>query len=234
MIAIISTGLVLGLAGSLHCVGMCGPLSLGLPMHETSTSRRIIALALYHLGRIITYSLLGLFFGLIGRRFYIAGMQQGLSIALGVMMMVAALQYFIFRYVYQPAFIRKIYSRLQQAMIRVMKNISLPNYVLFGALNGLLPCGMVYVAIAAAISTNGILTGTVMMASFGAGTLPAMFALALFGYMVKMPARNQLRRLSPYFVCAIGLVLILRGLNLGIPFVSPVMEDAPQPALNCP
>ena len=233
MIAIISTGLVLGLAGSLHCVGMCGPLSLGLPMHETSPSRRIIALALYHLGRIITYSLLGLFFGLIGRRFYIAGMQQGLSIALGVMMLVAALQYFIFRYVYQPAFIRKMYSRLQQAMIRVMKNISLPNYVLFGAMNGLLPCGMVYVAIAAAMSTNGILTGTVMMASFGAGTLPAMLALALFGYMVKMPARNQLRRLSPYFVCAIGLVLILRGLNLGIPFVSPVMVDAPQPALIC-
>ena len=234
MIAIISTGLVLGLAGSLHCVGMCGPLSLGLPMHETSTSRRIIALALYHLGRIITYSLLGLFFGLIGRRFYIAGMQQGLSIALGVVMLVAALQYFIFRYVYQPVFIKKMYSRLQHAMIRVMKNISLPNYLLFGAMNGLLPCGMVYVAIAAAISTNGILTGTVMMASFGAGTLPAMFALALFGYMVKMPARNQLRRLSPYFVCAIGLVLILRGLNLGIPFVSPVMGGAPQPALNCP
>ena len=233
MFTIISTGLVLGLAGSLHCVGMCGPLSLGLPMHETSQSRRMIALALYHLGRIITYSLLGLLFGLMGRKFYLAGMQQGLSIALGVVMLVVTLQYFVFRYAYQPVFIKKMYSRLQQAMMRVMKTLSLPNYMLFGAMNGLLPCGMVYVAIAAAMSTNGILTGTVMMASFGAGTLPAMFALALFGYMVKMPARNQLRRLSPYFVCAIGLVLILRGLNLGIPFVSPVMEDAPQPAIDC-
>ncbi|HEX6180672.1 MAG TPA: sulfite exporter TauE/SafE family protein [Chitinophagaceae bacterium] len=233
MFTIISTGLVLGLASSLHCVGMCGPLSLGLPMHETSQFRRMVALALYHLGRIITYSLLGLLFGLMGRKFYLAGMQQGLSIALGVVMLVVTLQYFVFRYAYQPVFIKKMYSRLQQAMMRVMKNLSLPNYMLFGAMNGLLPCGMVYVAIAAAMSTNGLLTGTVMMASFGAGTLPAMFALALFGYMVKMPARNQLRRLSPYFVCAIGLVLILRGLNLGIPFVSPAMEGAPQSAIDC-
>ena len=179
------------------------------------------------------YSLLGLLFGLMGRRFYLAGMQQGLSITLGVVMLALALQYFIFRYTYQPPFIKKIYNRLQLAMIRLMKNMSLPNYVLFGALNGLLPCGMVYVAIAAAMSTNGILSGTVLMASFGAGTLPALFALALFGYMVKMPARNQLRKLSPYFVCAIGLVLILRGLNLGIPFISPIMENAPQPAVIC-
>ena len=125
MFAIISTGLVLGLAGSLHCVGMCGPLSLGLPMHEASRSRKIIALALYHLGRIVTYALLGLLFGLMGRRFYLAGMQQGLSIALGVVMLLVTLQYFVFRYAYQPAFIKKIYSRLQQAMIRLMKKISL-------------------------------------------------------------------------------------------------------------
>ena len=233
MFAIISTGLILGLAGSLHCVGMCGPLSLGLPMQERSAARRAFALALYHIGRIITYSLLGMVFGLMGRRFYLAGMQQGLSIALGVAMLTLTTQYFVFRYAYQPAFIKKFYSHLQQSMIRVMKNISWPNYFLFGAMNGLLPCGMVYVAVAAAMSTNDVLSGMLMMASFGTGTFPALFVLASLGHLLKMPVRNQLRRLSPYFVCAIGLVLILRGLNLGIPFLSPAMESTPQSTVTC-
>ena len=121
MFTVVSTGLILGLAGSLHCVGMCGPLSLGLPMREASPARRAIALGLYHAGRIFAYSIIGMLFGLMGRKFYLAGMQQGLSIALGIFMLVIAVQYFIFRYVYQPVFIKKYYNWLQQAMIRLMK-----------------------------------------------------------------------------------------------------------------
>ena len=233
MFTVVSTGLILGLAGSLHCVGMCGPLSLGLPMREASPARRAIALGLYHAGRIFAYSIIGMLFGLMGRKFYLAGMQQGLSIALGIFMLVIAVQYFIFRYVYQPVFIKKYYNWLQQAMIRLMKKTSWRNYLLFGTLNGLLPCGMVYVAVAAALSTNDVLHGMLLMTTFGIGTLPALFALAIFGYLLKMPVRNQLKRLSPYFVCAIALVLILRGLSLGIPLISPAMEGAPQTAVTC-
>ena len=233
MFTVISTGLVLGLAGSLHCVGMCGPLSLGLPVHETSPGRRTTALALYHAGRILMYATLGLIFGLLGRKFYLAGLQQELSIALGAVLLLIAVQHFVFRYTYQPAFIRKFYNQLQQAMIKLMKRTSWTNYLLFGSLNGLLPCGMVYVAVEAAMSTNNVLSGTVMMASFGLGTLPALFALGLFGLLMKLPLRNHLRKLSPYFVLVIGMALILRGLSLGIPFLSPVMENAPQPALIC-
>ena len=92
---------------------------------------------------------------------------------------------------------------------------------------------MVYVAIAAAVSTNDVLKGVLFMGGFGFATVPAMFALGFFGYLVNLKVRNELRKLSPYIIGAIGVLLVLRGLNLGIPFISPVMESAPAAALEC-
>ena len=87
-------GFTLVTAGSLHCIGMCGPLSLALPTWHLSKSKRFISLLLYQFGRIITYSLLGLIFGLAGRGFYIAGIQQLFSIILGILVLIAAILYF--------------------------------------------------------------------------------------------------------------------------------------------
>ena len=74
------TALVLGLAGSFHCIGMCGPIAFVIPVDRSSKSRMIFQIFLYNLGRIITYSLIGVLFGLIGKGLYLAGFQQRLSI----------------------------------------------------------------------------------------------------------------------------------------------------------
>jgi uncharacterized protein len=233
MFTALTAGILLGLAGSLHCVGMCGPLALGLPVQQRSPAQKAAALGLYHAGRILTYSLLGLLFGLAGRRFYLAGMQQTMSIVLGGVMVFFTLQYLVFKHAYQPALVKKFHLRVQAAMIKLLNKQSWGNFFLFGSLNGLLPCGMVYVAIAGAMSTNDVASGVLFMSGFGFATLPAMFALGFFGYLVNLKLRNELKRLSPYIVCFIGLLLILRGLNLGIPFISPVLEAAPAPAVQC-
>ncbi|HEY0678861.1 MAG TPA: sulfite exporter TauE/SafE family protein [Chitinophagaceae bacterium] len=233
MLVAFTTGVLLGLAGSLHCVGMCGPLSLGLPVHHLSPQRKAGALGLYHAGRIFTYAMLGLLFGLAGRRLYLAGMQQTVSIVLGIVMVIFTVNYFWFRQSYQPAFIKKFHLGIQTRMIKLLNRSSLTNFFLFGSLNGLLPCGMVYVAVAAAMSTNDVLNGVMFMSGFGFATFPAMFAFGFFGYLLNITARNQFKKLTPYIICIIGLLLILRGMSLGIPFISPVMESAPAAAVDC-
>ena len=118
-------------------------------------------------------------------------------------------------------------------MIRLIGQSSMGNFFLFGALNGLLPCGMVYIAIAGALSTGSVPEGIVFMSGFGLATLPAMFALGYFGYLLNLQLRNNFKKLSPYIICLIGLLLILRGLNLGIPFISPVMEPRVGAPVDC-
>lgn len=233
MFTALTAGILLGLAGSLHCVGMCGPLALGLPVQQYGALRKAAALGLYHAGRIVTYSLLGLLFGLAGRRLYLAGMQQTVSVVLGCAMIFFTLQYFILKHAYQPAIIKRFHQQVQTAMIDLLNRRSWSSFFLFGSLNGLLPCGMVYVAIAGAMSTNDVASGVLFMSGFGFATLPAMFALGFFGYLVNLQLRNQLKRASPYIVCIIGALLILRGLNLGIPFISPVLAPAPAGAVQC-
>ncbi len=86
-------GFTLGAAGSLHCVGMCGPLSLALPLYHLTAVNKFLSLLLYQVGRIITYSIIGLLFGLAGRRIYIAGYQQWFSIVMGLIVLCVALLY---------------------------------------------------------------------------------------------------------------------------------------------
>jgi sulfite exporter TauE/SafE len=233
MITAISAGFALGLLGSLHCVGMCGPLSLALPVHQLSLPRKAGALLLYHLGRIITYALIGLAFGLAGRRLYLAGMQQTVSVILGVIMVLAAVQYFLAKRAFTPAFIKKYHIAIQYRMAGLLTNTSWKNYLLLGSFNGLLPCGMVYVAVAGAMSTNSVTQGVLLMGSFGLATLPAMLALGFSGYLISPGMRSRFRKLSPYIICVAGIMLILRGMGLGIPFISPVMQSAPAASVSC-
>lgn len=104
---------------------------------------------------------------------------------------------------------------------------------MLGTANGLLPCGMVYVAIAGALTFTNVLHSTLFMVGFGAGTLPAMMAISYFGQFIKLSVRNQFRKALPVFATIIGILLILRGLNLGIPFISPVLPGAHNGAISC-
>lgn len=231
--AIITAGGLLGLAGSAHCVGMCGPLAMSLPIHHLSRGRQLLSILLYHFGRVITYSVLGLLFGLAGRSLYLADFQQWFSIGAGIIMLLLAFHYFIGRSNAYPKWVQRWYQPLQVLMGRLLRNNNTASFLLLGMANGLLPCGMVYMAIFAAIGLSDPLQSMFFMTMFGAGTIPAMFLLSWFGIRISLNVRRNLKRATPFIIAAMGIILILRGMNLGIPFISPVMVDAQAPAAGC-
>lgn len=228
------TGFTLGAAGSLHCIGMCGPLSLALPLHHFSKTGKFAALLLYQLGRVVTYSAIGLLFGLAGRKIYISGYQQWFSIGMGSLVLLLSALYFIQKRNIRPTFLSGFYKNVQGLIIRILRSsTSLFSFLLLGMANGLLPCGMVYIALATSLSFAEIGETVSFMALFGAGTLPAMMLVGYGGMMIKPELRSGFRRMVPVLISIMGVLLILRGLNLGIPFISPELPSAAGDPLNC-
>lgn len=227
-------GFTLGAAGSLHCVGMCGPLSLALPTYHLSKTKKFISLLVYQFGRIITYSMIGLVFGLVGRRIYISGYQQWFSIGMGILVLMLVLVYFIQKKTIRLSFLNRFYHSVQGMIIRLLRSSTgFSGFLLMGIANGLLPCGMVYIALAATLSLPQISQSVAFMALFGAGTLPAMMLVGYAGQLIKPGLRRSLQKAVPMFIALMGAVLILRGLNLGIPFISPELPLAAETAVNC-
>ncbi|MDZ4808634.1 MAG: sulfite exporter TauE/SafE family protein [Bacteroidota bacterium] len=227
-------GFTLGAAGSLHCVGMCGPLSLALPVHHLSKTKKFFSLLLYQSGRIITYSIIGLLFGLAGRRIFISGYQQWFSIGMGILVLMLAALYFIQKRTVHFKFLNRFYFIVQKLIGRLLKSMSGPiSFLLMGMANGLLPCGMVYIAVATTLSFTDVLQSVSFMAMFGAGTLPAMMLVAYGGQLISPGIRQTLRKAIPFLIVSMGVLLILRGLNLGIPFISPELPQSPGAAAAC-
>ena len=134
---------------------------------------------------------------------------------------------------FNAGWLRTFHNGIQGIMGKLLQAPRLHNYLLLGMANGLLPCGMVYLAIAGALSTTGIEESVLFMSAFGSGTLPAMLLLSFFGVHIKVSLRRQIKKAVPFIVAGMAVLLILRGMNLGIPFVSPVLADAPQPVISC-
>lgn len=218
MPGLIFTAFVLGFLGSLHCAGMCGPLALALPQTGSSPAAYTLGRLAYNGGRILTYCALGLAFGLLGKTFAMAGVQQWASIALGVALLAGLLASRKLA-VWGP--VTRVLQGIKAPMGRLLKRRSTLALGGLGMLNGLLPCGLVYVACAGAAATNGIVAGIQYMAVFGLGTLPMMLAISMSGRLVPMNLRLRLRGLIPASVFMLAALLILRGMALGIPYVSP-------------
>ena len=216
------TALVLGLAGSFHCIGMCGPIAFVLPVDRSSKSRLIFQTILYHLGRIITYSLIGVLFGFVGKGLYLAGFQQRLSILMGIVMIViAVIPVSIFNKYNFSKPIYRIVGKVKQKLGLYLTKKSNKALFLIGFFNGFLPCGLVYMALLGSISTGTIINGSLYMAVFGLGTIPLMTGAIFLGNFVSLSFRNKIQKVIPIFVVIIGLLFILRGLGLGIPYISP-------------
>lgn len=233
MLEAITGGLVLGAFSSLHCIGMCGPLALALPVQHLPVWQQRIAAIMHNLGRIATYALLGLLFGFAGRSLQLAGFQQWLSIISGAVILFFIVNYYLLHKSWQPAFTVKLNQAVQELMIRLLNNKTAKTYLLFGMVNGLLPCGMVYVALAAALNFREVENSVVFMSSFGAGTVPLMLLLTVLGHSVSFSVRSKIRKAVPYIMTVMAVLLILRGLNLGIPFISPVLAGATAAPVQC-
>lgn len=233
---VLLSGFTLGFAGSLHCVGMCGPLSLALPAQQMSRVQKFTSLLLYQIGRIATYSMIGLLFGILGRRIYLSGYQQLISIIIGLGVLVLAISYFIHQYRRPVLLFSRFYKVISKTIASLLRRSGgATTFFLLGAVNGLLPCGMVYIALLATLSFSEIGQGVGFMAMFGAGTLPAMMLVSYAVHTWKGKNRSVFRQVVPLFILATGLLLILRGLNLGIPFISPVFPVLPgQPTICHP
>lgn len=219
----ILTGLSIGFLGSFHCIGMCGPIALALPVRSYQGAKKYVGIGLYNIGRAFTYGFLGLAFGFLGQQFRVWGLQQVISIAAGVLILLFIFSRFSFSS--KIGWLAYLNKWVQKSLHRLLSTPK-PVTSLFpiGLLNGLLPCGLVYVAIAAAMATMHTWYGVLLMFSFGLGTIPVMAGLMMFGHLLSGMARQKINKAVPYFVGMMAVMLILRGLNLGIPYLSPSME----------
>ncbi|WP_289061407.1 sulfite exporter TauE/SafE family protein [uncultured Zobellia sp.] len=231
----ILSALILGLMGSLHCVGMCGPIAFMLPVDRTNNFKKLGQIFIYHFGRLMAYAIIGLFFGLVGKGLSIFGAQQKLSIAIGVLMiLVVLIPYKTFNKYNLSKPIYKVISKVKNQLGKELKKKSADTFLTIGFLNGFLPCGLVYMALFGAIAMGNALQGGLYMMLFGLGTIPLMTTAIYFSDLLKGSVRQKVQKAIPVFVVVIGLLFILRGLGLGIPYVSPApVTQLASSAIEC-
>ena len=219
------TAFAIGALGSFHCIGMCGPIALSVPMAGRSGLAGIIRGLAYNLGRVTTYAVLGLIVGFVGKQLMFGNFQQGLSIAVGIL---------ILGFLFLPKAITKkldpttkfaqLFLKLKSTFQGLFKSRSIFGPLFLGLVNGLLPCGLVYVGLAGALALGDPFSSAGFMAAFGLGTVPIMITVILAGDLISLQWRAKVRKLMPVMFAIMGALFILRGMNLGIPYVSPKME----------
>nr|WP_314865958.1 sulfite exporter TauE/SafE family protein [uncultured Flavobacterium sp.] len=226
---------IFGLISSLHCIGMCGPIAMMIPVDRNNPTKKASQIITYHLGRLSAYATIGLVFGLVGKGFFLAGIQQKLSIFIGVAMIITILtpERVLANYNFSKPVFRLI-SKIKIVLGKQFKNKSYQSLFTIGLLNGFLPCGMVYVALFGAIAMQSVSFGIVYMLLFGLGTIPMMSSVTYLNSFMTLSFRNRVQKAIPYVGVAIGVLFILRGLGLGIPYVSPAnMSLFIQETPNC-
>lgn len=226
---------IFGLISSFHCIGMCGPIAMMLPVDRTNETKKVTQIITYHIGKLTAYGILGLVFGLLGRSFYLAGMQQQLSIIVGVLMiLVAVIPEKVFaKYNFSKPVYRLI-TKVKSSLGQQFKNKSYKSLFTIGLLNGFLPCGMVYVALFGAIAMQNVTLGIGYMLLFGLGTIPMMVAVIYASGLISFSFRGTIQKAIPLVAVIIGMLFIVRGLGLDIPYLSPSnMSLFVQPEGNC-
>lgn len=216
------SGFLLGLFSGFHCLGMCGPIAMSLPIFSNNKWIVFISRLLYNFGRILTYIIFGAFFGLVGNSLVLLGIQSYISVIMGIVILV----YYLLPIGIKSKFssnrlFLKLNNSLRELFSQFYKMKTLSGMFLLGFINGFLPCGAVYFALAGSVSQGDFLDGIVFMMMFGFGTIPLMLSASIFGNIINIKYRNLVTRLTPVFAIVVASIFILRGLNLGIPYISP-------------
>ncbi|MBK9717230.1 MAG: sulfite exporter TauE/SafE family protein [Saprospiraceae bacterium] len=185
VLLVLITGFTIGVFGSFHCVGMCGPLALSLPIHQLTIFNKSMAIGLYNLGRSFSYASMGIVFGLLGMSFSLFKLQQWLSIGAGSVILL----FLIMNYLgsYRVNIFSQLSHQVKSKLSDYLQTDKTPStYFSIGMVNGFLPCGLVYVAIVTAIATGTILKSSLTMFAFGIGTIPIMALTMIFGKFVSI------------------------------------------------
>ncbi|NJB35296.1 sulfite exporter TauE/SafE family protein [Croceivirga sp. JEA036] len=224
----LTAALVLGILGSLHCLGMCGPIAFMLPLDREHKGKKLMQLFLYHLGRVLAYGILGLVFGIVGKGLYLFGIQQKLSIVIGILMIaITVIPAKYLNTLKLTAPIYKIIGQVKTVLGSALKKRTADTFLTIGFLNGFLPCGLVYMALLGAIALATPMQGALYMMLFGVGTIPLMTSAVFFSSLLQGNTKQRIQKWIPAFVVLIGVLFVLRGMGLGIPYVSP-KAPAPQ------
>ncbi len=225
-------GFTIGLAGGLHCVGMCGPLVLAtsnLPFRKRW--KWISYRGIYQLGRMFSYGILGILIASIGQIFALGGWQNILSISLGLLLLLAYFGPHYLRNNLRSGWGRWL-NALKSRMGLLLKKQSFSSQISLGFLNGLLPCGLVYLGLATAALSVNILEGFWVMFAFGAGTLPWLLAVLVAGSVGGFAFRKHLAKATPYLALAISILLILRGFDIHVMHM-PTASSSPDSITIC-
>jgi sulfite exporter TauE/SafE len=223
--ALLLSALVLGIGSGFHCIGMCGPIAMSMGLTRKQAANYHLQNLTYNFGRIVTYSLLGAVLGIVGEGFQVAGLQQYLTIAVGVVLMMMALFSFGSKdFASRIPFLSSSLLSVKKNLARLLQKADYRSRFATGILNGFLPCGMVYMALTASLAAGGIWQGALFMAIFGLGTFPFMFMVVLLGNLMTTAFRIKILKVIPVMMLVLGGLFVLRGLELGIPLVSPKKE----------
>lgn len=219
--ALLGVAIMMGLTGSLHCAGMCGPIMLVLPFAHYDKVARALAMVLYHAGRISVYMAMAVVLHSFKHLFH-PEWQQRVSIVAGVLLLLFGFFSFV-QFGHRP--IKMPWSQwVQQRMKNILSQPSISTMTLLGMLNGLLPCGLVYMALSASMSAQGYWISAAFMGVFGLGTAPMLIAISLLKNKITGMVSLSMRRFVPLIICLFGVLILLRGMNLGIPYISPKVE----------
>jgi len=216
------SALIFGLISSLHCIGMCGPIAMMLPVDRNNPAKKVIQIMIYHFGRLTAYASLGLIFGILGKGFYMAGIQQQLSIVVGVLMITIAIipEKVFMKYNFSKPVYRVI-SKVKSSLGSQFKRKSPDALFTIGLLNGFLPCGLVYAALFGAIAMPNLTLSISYMFLYGLGTIPMMSAVVFISNIFSLSLRNKLQKIIPVVAVFIGILFIIRGLGLDLAYLSP-------------
>jgi len=215
------SAILLGLLGSFHCLGMCGPIALMLPIDRKNKVKGFFQMMSYHFGRLFSYSIIGLLFGVLGTGFHLLGFQQKISILMGtIMILLIIFPKFGKKNTLNKKvslFVLKVKNKLGKELQKKQND----TFFFIGFFNGFLPCGLIYMAVLGALTTTNILTSVTYMFLFGLGTIPLFTTFLFIGNFAKGNLRYYINKAIPVFVVFIGILFIIRGLGLGIPYLSP-------------
>lgn len=229
----IGAAVVLGFASSAHCLGMCGPIAVAVPSVRSSWQGRLMDTLILNGGRVATYATLGALFGAFGRGLMIAGLQRTVSIAMGTLMLLMILWPRLSAVTGAQGALSRNLSTFRSFFARRLSRVSPAGLFMSGMLNGLLPCASVYMALAMAMVQDGALHGALFMCVFGIGTWPVLIALRMGGGAIGGRSRATLRKMAPVLTGLVAVLLILRGMDLGIPYVSPAIDAPPTGVQAC-